>query len=503
MHDESQEMIDTAPAGTYPDEPVSFDTGGEDLDRPQHDPHEPWDEFDSEALEDLEGPLSFGGPVALADTSSYERWLQSAVKALVAPELEVDGELGPRTRVAVKTFQRRVRELRPGAAALGVDGIAGPKTIAELELQTASKAPTRHEGDDAETPVLDDSEPVDERADTMMPPATTATPTTTTTVTGNLTVTEEQVDGAVEYAISDGKDTVRFSYWTPDFATTSPTTSAATRARARACSRTGHPTTGYSASAKCGSSRPTRSRSRAARSGRSTPGTTSSCRGAWPSSPARPAPSPPSSPTSRTTPHQAPPIDVVRRQRHRRRLRQVPVEAGEVKTGWHVVVAAGGEGAARQPRLAAHPHPAEPDRRLPARRQRPRAAARPVRLLARRLPPPRDQQAHRPCAPTAPARRARAPQYITSERGLALSCACTTGCPATWSAGPTASSKSCRPSTPAATCPTPTSGTRHLEDAFVKKISDERKRVKSGSYDTYALDLSRVRGSFTGKRSAV
>jgi hypothetical protein len=37
-----------------------------------------------------------------------------------------------------------------------------------------------------------------------------------------------------------------------------------------------------------------------------------------------------------------------------------------------------------------------------------------------------------------------------------------------------------------------------LEDAFVTRVCDERKRVKSGSYDTYALDLSRVRGSFIG-----
>jgi hypothetical protein len=53
-----------------------------------------------------------------------------------------------------------------------------------------------------------------------------------------------------------------------------------------------------------------------------------------------------------------------------------------------------------------------------------------------------------------------------------------------------------RPRTPAATCPDPDQWDQTLEDAFVKKISDERKRVKSGSYDTYALDLSRVRGSF-------
>jgi hypothetical protein len=40
-----------------------------------------------------------------------------------------------------------------------------------------------------------------------------------------------------------------------------------------------------------------------------------------------------------------------------------------------------------------------------------------------------------------------------------------------------------------------------LEQAFAQMIADERKRVKSGSYDTYALDLSRQRGSFIGQRS--
>ncbi|MBK8266561.1 MAG: hypothetical protein IPK80_35200 [Nannocystis sp.] len=37
-----------------------------------------------------------------------------------------------------------------------------------------------------------------------------------------------------------------------------------------------------------------------------------------------------------------------------------------------------------------------------------------------------------------------------------------------------------------------------LEDAFARKIEDERKAVKKGSYDEYALSLSRVRGSFVG-----
>lgn len=212
-----EDMIDTAPPGTYPDDVVSFSADGEDgSERPADDPNEPWDEFDEEALEELEDvAVSFGGPVALEDTSTYERWLQSALKALVAPELEVDGELGPRSRVAIKTFQRRACELRPGAAKLSADGIAGPRTIAELELQTQSKAPTRKEGDEAEVREVEEEPSV-----SMSAPIVSTTTTTTTTVTtaaGNLKVTEEQVDGATEYVITDGSDTVRFSYWTPDY----------------------------------------------------------------------------------------------------------------------------------------------------------------------------------------------------------------------------------------------------------------------------------------------
>ena len=48
----------------------------------------------------------------------------------------------------------------------------------------------------------------------------------------------------------------------------------------------------------------------------------------------------------------------------------------------------------------------------------------------------------------------------------------------------------------------PISWDQPLEDAFVKKVCDERKRVKSGSYDTYALDLSTRRGSFVVGRGA-
>ena len=211
--DANDDTIDTAPAGTYPDEMVSFSADAEDgLERPAEDDDEPWDEFDEEALGEVEeGAISFGGPVSLEDDSSYERWLQSALKALVAHDLDVDGELGPRTRVAVKTFQKRAGELRPGAPKLTADGIAGPKTIAELELQTQSTAPSKQEGDDAELRVVEDE-----------PTAAAAAPAqqvdTAAPVGGsNLTVSEEQVDGTTEYVITDGRDTVRFSYWTEDY----------------------------------------------------------------------------------------------------------------------------------------------------------------------------------------------------------------------------------------------------------------------------------------------
>ncbi len=213
MYEDNDDTIDTAPAGTYPDDMVSFSAGGEDgPDRPEADDDEPWDEFDEEALGELdEGAVSFGGPVALEDDTTYERWLQSALKALVAHELDVDGELGPRTRVAIKTFQKRAGELRPGAPKLAADGVAGPKTIAELELQTQSKAPGKREGDDAEARVVED-EPTQAAAPTQ-PTQSTATP-----VAGsNLTITEEKVDGTTEYVITDGRDTVRFSYWTEDY----------------------------------------------------------------------------------------------------------------------------------------------------------------------------------------------------------------------------------------------------------------------------------------------
>src|SRR5688500_7785219 len=123
-------IVDTTPHGADPDAPLSFDT-------PEFDDHldpeafrdEPWDDLDIEAEEDEDyGPLSFGdGPVVLANTSTRAHWLQSALKLLVAPQLEVDGVLGPRTSRAVQLFQKRSASL--GGGALRADGIAGPRTI--------------------------------------------------------------------------------------------------------------------------------------------------------------------------------------------------------------------------------------------------------------------------------------------------------------------------------------------------------------------------------------
>ncbi|MCY0991004.1 peptidoglycan-binding domain-containing protein [Nannocystis sp. ILAH1] len=87
----------------------------------------PWEEDDGE--DDLGGVqvdfFAFAGALDI-DDGSDERWLQSCLRELVAPDLVVDGALGGRTRQAIRAFQRRVRQLRPGAQALTVDGIAGP-----------------------------------------------------------------------------------------------------------------------------------------------------------------------------------------------------------------------------------------------------------------------------------------------------------------------------------------------------------------------------------------
>ena len=75
---------------------------------------------------------------------AMDRWLQTGLQRLVAPDLTVDGQAGQRTRAAIKTFQQRVHEFVPGVARLDADGVAGPATIAALETATGTRAPAVH-----------------------------------------------------------------------------------------------------------------------------------------------------------------------------------------------------------------------------------------------------------------------------------------------------------------------------------------------------------------------
>jgi peptidoglycan hydrolase-like protein with peptidoglycan-binding domain len=197
-------VVDTTPAGADPDVLVSFDTpeaADEALD-PDAYADEPWSDVDPEARED--GQVSFDTSTPLADVSTHERWLQSALKALVAPDLGVDGKPGARTKAAVERFQKLSPRL--GGPKLRVDGDPGPKTIAALEQLTDTTAPTRKEGDPA---------PVVHAEPTPQPQPTT---TTTQPASRGVTVREaKNDDGVTEYLIRGGDQEVRFSYWTPNF----------------------------------------------------------------------------------------------------------------------------------------------------------------------------------------------------------------------------------------------------------------------------------------------
>jgi peptidoglycan hydrolase-like protein with peptidoglycan-binding domain len=134
-----------------------------------------------------EGPLR--EPMALEDVSSFARWVQSALKATVAPDIEVDGVVGPITRAAVTAFQQALPDLVEGAEALAGSGALDQDTIAGLELATGTTRPDRpdYAVPDTPPPAAGDLEPA-------------------------VATTEIDAQGRVWNVVRQGGDEVRFRY---------------------------------------------------------------------------------------------------------------------------------------------------------------------------------------------------------------------------------------------------------------------------------------------------
>lgn len=483
-NDPALSVVDTTPAGADPDVLVSFDTSTDDesLD-PDAYGDEPWTDVDPEATDD--GATSFDPTVALADTSTYERWLQSALRALVAPDLAVDGKPGARTKAALERFQKQSHRL--GAATLRADGVAGPKTIAALEQLTGTTAPTRHEGD----------KPVTQAPTPTPDPEPEPQPTTST-----LTVREAKTDdGVTEYIISDGDQEVRFSYWTENFRNYKPFNVSRYRgARKGLLADDDYLGIGYSRSElkilKANALKESGgafgaintwddqivSWGMAQFAGQA--GTLAALLADLKDNP-------------RTRPafdrwFVANGIDVARG--------KYPWKNGQTKTGWHVVVAQPGGEPLRgnpgwqhirtQPKLIGAFLLAGNDPEI----QLGQCTFWRDGFLRRAIDKRIAQRAD-----GSPGDKARL--YVTSERGLAILVRLHNWMPGhvvTWS---NRFIKELATDHPDLDLVDPGQWDQAIEDAFVQKISDERKRVKSGSYDTYALDLSRTRGTFAGPTS--
>lgn len=502
-------IVDTTPHGADPDVPLSFDTPEFDdhLD-PQAFAEEPFDDVDPEAEEDEhDGELSFGdGPLALADTSTRERWLQSALKATVAPQLDVDGILGPKTSRAVTTFQRRSASL--GGGALRTDGIAGPRTIAALERVTKSTAPAQpgavatpiddDQGD--ETEVGEHETPEDEpevqpevRAD---PNAVTA-PNPVVDTRGDLTVRElKNADGVVEYHVSAGDQTVSFSYWTPDWKNYKPYNVSRYRgARKGLLTDAQIEAIGYSSSELKILKANALKESNGAFGAMNTwddqivswgmaqfagqAGTLAVLLAELKESPRTRAS------FKRWFADNG--IDVARG--------DYPWKGGKTKTGWHVVVTDAAGKAYRgndgwnyirtQPRLIGAFMLAGNDPQIQLGQIEYWRRSFLSRAIAKRVAQKADGSGGGAVR-----------KYVTSERGLAVLVRLHNWMPGyvvSWSnrfIGELQKTHADRDLSE------PFHWDQALEDAFVKKVCDERKRVKSGSYDTYALDLSTRRDSF-------
>ncbi len=182
--DEAIERLD-ADAEAEPSESSERD----EVDEPPAD----WDAIEAEETDPRDvpdGPLSFADePI---DTSTRERWLQSCLRRLVDPGLDVDGSLGPRSRRALRAYQRQT-------ARLTVDGMLGPRTITALESATGSTCPGR----DVLAPI---------ELALAAPPTAVCAPLRPAATCGELRVhSVDHPDGA-QHIVSSADDEVRFSY---------------------------------------------------------------------------------------------------------------------------------------------------------------------------------------------------------------------------------------------------------------------------------------------------
>jgi peptidoglycan hydrolase-like protein with peptidoglycan-binding domain len=210
---EPDDVVDSSPRAKRKRR-LAFGVGdGDEMRDPQRSCDEPWDDFDPEAAQETDDqPVHFGlGKIVLEDCSSFERWLQSALKALVSRRLAVNGKIGPRTRIAIRVFQMRVKEFVSDGPVLTVHGMADKQTIAALEAATGSVAPSNSE-EESDVSTHEDPESIDVP---VAPARRTAIMARVVDVSDLVVEQRDSADG-IEYVIHAGGDAVSFSYWTPD-----------------------------------------------------------------------------------------------------------------------------------------------------------------------------------------------------------------------------------------------------------------------------------------------
>ena len=162
-----------------------------------------WDEVEETETDPRDLPV---GPLMFADepidTRSRAHWLQSCLRRLVDPDLTVDGALGLRTRRALKVFQRQTDRLT-------ADGVPGPRTIAALEASTGSRCPGTTSHAEPE-PTGEVTGPVTE---VVTEPAATE-PVVADAQVGEFMVRTVDKGGTAVQVVSSADDEVRFSYFT-------------------------------------------------------------------------------------------------------------------------------------------------------------------------------------------------------------------------------------------------------------------------------------------------